>query len=119
MVSSGDPPTLMLGLSDRSRSSTLELRTFHRLLRGSPDQASLLDPERRHDNEMIFSHPEILHSLVAPLSLSVADLILDLADLRISTNLASCRVFPSPSLTVSTWMSSSVAGPTLFLVVSL
>ena len=68
---------------------------------------------------MIFSHPEILHSLVAPLRLSVADLILDLADLRISTNLASCRVFPSPSLTVSTWMSSSVAGPTLFLVVSL
>ena len=60
MVSSGDPPTLMLGLSDRSRSSTLELRTFHRLLRGSPDQASLLDPERRHDKEMIFSHPEIL-----------------------------------------------------------
>ena len=119
MVSSGDPPTLMLGLSDRSRSSTLELRTFHRLLRGSPDQASLLDPERRNDHEMVFSHPDILHSLVAPLRLSVADLILDLADLRISTNLASCRVFPSPSLTVSTWMSSSVAGPTLFLVVSL
>ena len=53
MVSSGDPPTLMLGLSDRSRSSTLELRTFHRLLRGSPDQASLLDPERRNDHDLL------------------------------------------------------------------
>ena len=49
----------------------------------------------------------------------MADLILDLADLRISTNLASCSCLPSMSLTVSTWMSSSEAGPTLFLVLSL
>ena len=57
--------------------------------------------------------------VAVPRRLSVADLILDLADLRISTNLASWSALPSPSLTVSTWMSSSVAGPTLLRLLSL
>ena len=114
-VSAGEPP-LTLGLWESSRSSTLESRTFQRLLLASPDQASLLEPAAMSLFTLLMADDV---NLQLPLRLSVADFILDLADLSISTNLASCRGFPSPSLTVSTWMSSSVAGLTLFLVVSL
>ena len=80
-VSAGEPP-LTLGLWESSRSSTLESRTFQRLLLASPDQASLLEPAAMSLFTLLMADDV---DLQLPLRLSVADFILDLANLSIST----------------------------------